>query len=181
MQGRDVSDEGSNVFHLTTLHRGLLNSGAGFHNVGARFVWLPDAVHIDASSAWLGLALTHRAVSFDQAEDEVTNDETDTFVGRSQLEWAPVHLTLSRDMSDVLAGSAIARYRFGSPMNPVDSINHTGGYRWTVDDGSSSVSFETALPEFSGFDASGMSSPVTVTVGAVNRITGLGQTTSGTV
>lgn len=180
MQGRDVSDEGSNTFHLTTLHRGLLNTDTTQgHIVNARFVWLPDAVHIDAASAFIGATLTHRAVSYGDTEDDTTNDESRVYYGESQREWPVEFLELSRDMSDIISGYWVPRARFGSPMNPVQSINFQG-FRVTIDDGSTSVYFDTPNPGFT-FDASAMSSPATVSVAPINRITGLGPEVSDTV
>lgn len=163
----------------TTLHRGIAHSGGTAHTAGAKFVWLSDAVYVDASSSWIGMALTHRAVSYDETEDETTNDQTQTYVGRSQNEWAPAMLRLTRDGSDNITAAWVGCARFGSSLNPVQSANFTG-YRITFDDGTTSVSFETTASSYS-YDASAMGPSVTVSVAALNRITGAGPATTESV
>lgn len=179
MQFRDAVEEVDGSFTLSTLHRGLLNSGGTAHTAGALFVMLQRPTHIPASAGWIGQAITHRSISFGESAENTTNDQTLTFVGRSQIEWPVAYLRLARNGSNVISGTWTPRHRFGSPNFPVASINFQG-YRVMVDDGTTSVTFDRATPDFT-YDASSMASPVTVTVSALNRITGPGPSTSGTV
>lgn len=179
MQGKDVEVQLDDSVHLSTLHRGIGGSGTAAHTAGARFVWLADAAYIPASSGWLGASLTHQATSFDESDDETTNDQTATYVGRSQTELAPAYLRLARSGSNVLTVTWVGRARFGNAFHPVQSRNFQG-YRITFDDGSTSVSFDTTA-ETSTFDASAMGPSVTVSVVALNRITGAGPASSGTI
>lgn len=176
MQAKDVSVQIDDTVWLTYLRRGISNSGASAHTAGARFVWLPDAVYIPASSAWLSASLTHRAVSFDQAEDDTTNQVTRTFVGRSQQEWPPAYLRLNRDASNVITAIWVGRGRFGNAFHPVQSKNFQG-YRVTVTDGVTTTTVDTVGTTYTGTWAS----PVTVSVVALNRITGASSATTGTV
>lgn len=178
MQYLDADDEGDGVFALTTLHRGLLNTGGSAHLAGALFVMLSSAKHVTAQSAWLGMDLTHRAVSLGESP-ETADIQTNTFVGRSQIEWPVAHLTVERDLSDVLTASWVPRHRFGSDVNPIASANFQG-FRVTFDDGGAAVSFDTTGTTYT-FDASAMGPSVDVSVAPINRITGLGPAVSETV
>lgn len=177
MQYRDAVDEGGGIFALSVLHRGQLNSGPAAHVAGALFVMLDRAMHVPAQSAWIGQNLTHRPVSFDQSPEDATA-QTNTYFGRSQIEWPVVDLVLDRDGSDVVIGRWNPRHRFGTDDAPVASINFTG-YRVTLSDGVLPVvTFDTAVPTFT-YDASALGAPLLVSVSALNRITGAGPSTSG--
>lgn len=175
-QGKDVAVQLDESVHITTLHRGIANSGGTAHAAGRRFVWLAGATYVPASSAWLNAALTHRAVSFSESEDDTTNDQTITYVGRSQQEWAPAYLRLARDGSNNITATWVGRGRFGNAFHPVQSRNFTG-YRVTITDGVTTTTVDTTSESYSGTWAS----PVTVSVVAINRITGAGPASTGTV
>ena len=179
MQYRDSVDEGDGVFSLTHLHRGRLNSGAAAHSVGARFVMLSSAHHIPAQSAWIGQEITHRPVSLGESP-ELATEQTDTYVGRSQLEWPVASLALALDGADVITATWAPRHRFGTDDAPVASINFQG-YRVTLDDGVlPPVTFDTTTAGFT-YDASALGSPLTVSVSSLNRITGAGPAESGSI
>lgn len=178
MQYRDSVQESSGVFALHVLHRGLLNSGASAHSVNARFVLLNRVEHIPAQSAWIGQDLTHRGVSLGDSP-ELAEVQASTYYGRSQIEWPVAYLTLTRDGSDNIIASWTPRHRFGTDDAPVASINFQG-YRVTLSDGSSTATFDTLSAGFT-YDASLMAEPVTVSVSALNRITGAGPSTSGAI
>jgi Putative phage tail protein len=179
LQARDWDDEGDQVFAGTVLHRGRLNSVTNSHAAGQRFVRLDRPKSYAMQSSWINTDVTHRAISLGDTADDTTNDTTQTYVGRSQIEWPVVHLQLERDSSGVVSGTWAPRHRFGSDVAPVASINFRG-YRVTLTDGSSTVTFDVATPEFT-YDASSLSQPVTVSVSALNRITGAGPVTSGSI
>lgn len=178
MQYRDAIQDSSGAYILRTLHRGLLNSGASSHTVGAKFVMLDRVQHIPAISAWIGQELTHRAASLGESP-EIATPQTATYYGRSQIEWPVAYLQLSRDGSDNITASWTPRHRFGTDDAPVASINFQG-YRVVLDDGGSTVSFDTLTPGFV-YDASALGPVVTVSIYALNRITGAGPATSGAI
>jgi hypothetical protein len=179
MQYRDAVDEGDDIFALTVLHRGRLNSGASSHAAGARFVLLSSAHHIPAQSAWIGRPLTHRPVSLGESP-ELADAQTSAFIGRSQIEWPVAYLTLARDGSDNISASWTPRHRFGTDDSPVASVNFQG-YRVTLNDGTAPpITFDTTVASFT-YDASALDTPLTVSVSAINRITGAGPATSGSV
>ena len=178
LQYKDATQDSSGNYILTTLHRGLLNSGTSEHFSGSRFVLLNRVQHIPAQSAWIGQALTHRAVSLGDSP-ELAIPQTATYYGRSQIEWPVAYLDLVRDVSDNITVTWTPRHRFGTDDAPVASINFQG-YRVTLDDGTTAVSFDTMTAGFT-YDASALSDPVNVSVSALNRITGAGPATSGSV
>jgi hypothetical protein len=177
LQYRDATDEGSGIFALTHLHRGRLNSGASAHVAGARFVLLSSAHHVPAQSAWIGQSVTHRPVSLGESPESATA-QSNTYAGRSQLEWAPASLVLARSVANIVTGSWAPRHRFGTDDAPVASVNFQG-YRVTIV-GSSTVTFDQTSNLLS-YDASALGASVVVSVQALNRITGAGPATSGTI
>lgn len=179
MQYRDADEVSAGVFDLSYMHRGQLNSGTSAHLAGALLVMLADAVHAPAHSAWIGADLTHRAVSYGESP-ETADEQTETYVGRSQIEWEVAYLTLARDGSDNVTGTWTARHRLGTEDAPVESVNFRG-YRVTLDDGVlPAVTFVTTSASFT-YDASALGDPLTVSVSALNRITGAGPSTSGAI
>ncbi len=178
LQYLDAEDLGDQEYELSTLHRGRLATTPAAHPIGSLVVFLDDVEHVSAQAAWIGQQLTHRATSFGETPETAT-DQTMTYAGRSQLEWPVAYLMLERDSNDVISGTWTPRHRFGSDDFPVASINFEG-YRVTIDDGSTGVVLDTVDPHFS-FDASALAAPVTVSVAALNRITGAGPATVDTV
>lgn len=179
MQYRDADEVSAGVFDLSYLHRGQLNSDTSAHLAGALFVMLADAVHVPTQSAWIGTDLTHRAVSYGEAP-ETADEQTETYVGRSQIEWPVAYLQLSRDVSNNVTGTWTPRHRFGTEDSPVASVNFRG-YRVTLSDGVlPAVTFDTTAQTFT-YAAGALGTPLTVSVAALNRITGPGPATSGSV
>lgn len=179
MQYRDSAEVSAGIFDLSYLHRGQLNSGPSAHLAGALFVMLADAVKVPAQSAWIGSDMTHRAVSYGESP-ETASEQIETYVGRSQIEWPVAYLALARDSSDNIIGTWSPRHRFGTEDSPVESVNFRG-YRVTLDDGVlPTVTFDTTTRSFT-YDASALGSPLTVSVSALNRITGAGPSTSGAI
>lgn len=178
MQYRDATDEGGGVFLLEMLHRGLLNSGAAAHAIGATFVLLSGVRAEAAESAWIGDDLVHRAPSIGQSPEDA-DEQTLTYVARSQTEWPIASLALERDVSDVITGTWAPRHRLGSDVAPIASINFEG-FRVTLDDGVDEVVLDVAVPTFT-YDASALGSPIDVTVQSLNRFTGAGPATTDSV
>lgn len=180
MQFRDRVLNSDGSYTLSTLHRGRLNSGTSAHTTGARFVMLQRPSHIVAQSSYIGQSIMHRAITLGESADDTDNDFAQTYVGLSQTEWPVVDLVAVRDSSDLISAMWTPRFRFGTDDAPVNSINMIG-YRVTIDDGSITSTFDLTTNQFSGFDASGMTPPMTVSVSALNRITGAGPATFDTV
>lgn len=176
LQYRDAEDEGDGIFALSHLMRGRLNTGGSAHAIGARFVKLDSVAAVDAGSAWLNTSIVTRAVSLGTSPDGVPQ-YTNPFVGRSQIEF-PVAYLYGSIAGSTLSLRTIPRHRFGTEVNPVQSVNHAG-YRWTITDGTNTATADTASasPTHS-FDVTGWSTPITATVAQLNRVTGAGPTVS---
>lgn len=170
MQYRDAEQDSEGNYTLTTLHRGRLNSGTSEHMIGGRVVVLTTVQRVSAVTSMIDTTLTHRAVSFGTSP-ETAVEHTDTYTAKSQTEWPVANLLLDR-AADEIAATAVPRHRFGTEDNPVRSINWMG-YRWTATDGTNTVARDTTT-DSTTFDATGLASPVTVTVAQINRYTGAG-------
>jgi hypothetical protein len=178
MQYRDATFDSDGFYILSTLHRGLLNSGPSEHLTGATFVLLAGVRAEAAESSWIGTDLVHRAPSIGQASEDAA-EQTAEYVGRSQIEWPVTSLVLDRDSDDNIIASWAPRHRLGTDVAPVASVNFEG-YRVTLDDGVDTVTFDTTSASFT-YDASALSAPVDVTVQALNRFTGPGPETTDSV
>ncbi|MBL0918048.1 MAG: hypothetical protein IBJ14_05055 [Hydrogenophaga sp.] len=174
MQYCDAVHEGNNIYALSTLHRGLLNSGTSDHFSGVTFVLLDTVVPIAAQSIWLGSTLVHRAPSAGQSAEEA-GQQSMVYAGISQREWAVAFLNVGMAGATV-SGTWAPRHRFGSDVHPLASTNFDG-YQVVLDDGTNVETLLVSSPEFT-FDASGWDTPINVTVSAVNRITGPGEAIS---
>lgn len=177
LQALDWSEDSSGEWVGSTLHRGRLNTTTNSHAIGRRFVMLDGLTHVQTQSSMIGQSVMHRAPSLSQSP-ELAATQTMTYTGASQIEWPPASLVLARDGSDVITGSWAPRYRFGTDDAPVNSINMIG-YRITIV-GTSTVTFDQTS-NLLDFDASGLGASVVVSVQTLNRITGAGPATSGTV
>lgn len=174
MQYMDSDNPSDGNFILSTLHRGQLNSGAPAHTAGQRVVMLPRVQVAPASSSLIGVDLYHRAITNGLTSEGATV-ENQVFVGRSQIEFPCAELILTLE-SDSLTAIAVPRHRFGTDINPVRSANWQG-YRFTMTDGVNSESIDS-ISDGVNISVSGWSTPITVTVSQVNRITGPGPTIS---
>jgi hypothetical protein len=173
LQYENVTDLGANLWELgDRLLRGRLGTDPITHGVGATFVTLASTIFIELPSSLIGRELLFRAPSFGaspEAADQIPFT-WDPMVGQRELQQARLRVT--RDGSTV-AGTWIARHRFGTPLSPIAASRFTG-WRVTLDDGAETVINVPAgaTPEFSVADTFGASVDVIVT--AVNSITGEG-------
>jgi hypothetical protein len=178
MQFRDCVQDSNGFYHLSHLTRGRLHSISAAHASGAMFVMLEDMIHVPAQSAWIGQTLTHRAPSVGQSP-ELASPQTMTYLGNSQIEWPVASLSLARNASNIVSGTWAPRYRLGSDDAPVNSANMIG-FRITIVGTSTVVLPDQTTNSFS-YDASALGTSVTVSVQALNRITGAGPATTGII
>lgn len=177
-QYRDAEQDSNGDWLLSYLKRGQLKTDAIAHDAGATFVLLDTSVHfVDAVTAWLGTSLTHRAVSYGRSPDGVPT-QTNTYTGASQREFPVASVSLSRAGDDITV-SIIPRHRFGTEANPIRSINWER-YTLEISDGMSVSVLGTTSDTFT-FDASALSSPITVSVAQRNRLTGDGPAVSESI
>lgn len=170
LQYRDAEQDSNGVWWLSHLARGRLNTEAAEHVVGQRVVFLDGVLSVDAVSSWINTELTYRAISFGNSADGVAT-QSEVYTGQAQLEWPVASLTLSLAGS-TLSARAVPRHRFGTEDRPVRSQNWQS-FRWIVTDGSNTITTDT-IDQATSFDVTGWSTPITVSVAQVNRITGPG-------
>lgn len=176
LQFRDAVQDSNGDWVLSHLMRGRKNTPTNAHPIGSTFVWIDPAIlRESAQTSWINTELTHRAVSNGQSP-ELVAPQTNEYVGNSQREWPVANLLLSRPDADTVDAEAIPRYRFGTSMSPIRSVNWDG-YRWVVTDGANTINRD-GTSQTESFDTTGWGSPVTVTVAQLNRITGAGPTVS---
>jgi hypothetical protein len=175
MQYRDAQQDSNGDWVLTTLHRGRLDSETAEHPPGSTFVLLDTAIRmVTAQTAWIDTDLTHRAITNGMTPESAAV-ETELYTARSQTEWPVAHLFLEQDSAGDTTATVVPRHRFGTSLNPIAS-NNWRGYRWTVTDGSNTITRE-GTSELEVFDTSGWGA-VTVTVSQLNRLTGAGPSVS---
>lgn len=172
LQGRDIEQDTDGNWVISTLHRGILNTGAAEHEVGAMFVWIDHSLlRVTAQTSWLGTHLTHRGVS-NGLSPETAAQQTLTYQGATQREWPVGHVFLEHDGTDIHV-RIVPRHRFGTDVNPVRSVNWDG-YQIEFRDSTDQVqTIDTTSNEYT-FDATFMTFPVEVTVAQLNRLTGAG-------
>lgn len=174
LQYRDVTDEGGDVFSLSYLARGRLNTNPMQKLEGSRFVLLDGVKTYDATTSLLNQNIDHRAVSFGTSPESAVIGST-LYTGLSQTEFPVAHLFLERDGAEITA-TTVPRHRLGTEDNPIRSVNWSG-YRWIATDGVSVTTVDNQL-EMASFDVTGWSSPITVSISQLNRFTGAGPTVS---
>lgn len=174
MQFRDAVDEGNGVYSLSYLQRGRLASGTEAHDVGRLFVLFDFLRKVPAVTGFLDTELTHRAVSY-TTSPETAPTQTDTYVGRSQMEFPVASFTAER-VGDTITGTIVPRHRFGTEDNPVRSINWAG-YEITASATGQTETIISLTEDFS-IDVVGFSSPVLLTISQVNRFPIQGPTVS---
>lgn len=170
LQYRDAVQDTSGAWVLSHLARGRLNTPAVEHFPGARLVMLEGVQFVDANVSILDGDMQHRGVS-SGASPESAVPEVTYYSGLTQIEWPVAQIFSDIDGSD-LTVTAIPRHRFGTEDRPIRSINWDG-YVFELTDGSNTQSSNSTSASVT-FDLSGYSSPITLSVRQVNRITGLG-------
>lgn len=174
MQFRDAVDEGNGLYSLSYLQRGRLNSGTEEHLPGRLFVLFDFLRKVPAVTGFLETDLTHRAVSYTTSPESAAT-QTDTYVGRSQMEFPVAHFTAER-VGDTISGTIVPRHRFGTEDSPVRSINWAG-YEITASATGQTETIISMTEDFS-IEVVGFSSPVLLTISQVNRFPIPGPTVS---
>lgn len=186
LQYQDVTALGGNQYHLTGLILGRYNTSSESVASGATFVLLNGAVtFVRAERDYMGEELTVRATSIGTSSDATTPETYDfPSAPASQTEWPPYFLEGERDSSGDLVVTWIGRARLGTDTNPFHSV-HFAGYRVNYASGSIEVSYDvpdtvdsldpshtyTAAQQANDFGG-GPPGPLTITVTALNDITG---------
>lgn len=173
MQYRDALDGGDGLYTLSYLQRGRLSTGGHSHAIGALFVLLDtEVVKNAAQSAWLGVEMKHRAVSFSTSAEDA-DIVTITYEGRSQVEWSPAKGVADFDDVWLYVHDIVPRHRFGTEVSPLASVNFTG-YRVTYTDGTTTLTADILAGNSAYIQISPLTTITGVTVAAINKITGAG-------
>lgn len=175
---QDADETASGEYDLTTLSRGGLATDPAAHATGARFTSLDAVYFYQVPSAWIGRTLWFRAVTFGTAPD---NNPAYSIVFQpavSQTEWPIGALEYTDDGTTAIV-TATPRHRLGNDLTPIASINFIG-YRWTATDGTVTQNLDTTGPSIP-ITLADFTGPITVTVSALNRITGPGPSMSITL
>jgi hypothetical protein len=177
-QARDVQQDSSGVWTLSTLQRGRLNTEAAAHTVGDIFVLLDGSIlKTSAQTSWLGAELTHRAVS-NGLSPETAPQDTIVYTGNSQREWPVTNVFLELDGAD-LNITIVPRHRFGTDDNPIRSINWTGYQIFASAPGQAETIITTS--DTATINVAGWTGTITVEVSQLNRLTGEGPEVTETI
>ncbi len=180
MQYQDATEESPGIWKLTTLVRGRLQTAPESHEAGERFVLLEGVHFIETSSALRGTTLTHRATSISNSPEDAHQYSDEWTPTLSQVEFTPCFLTLTRDGSDNITGTWVPRMRFGTSVVPIASVNDRG-FRISLSDGVTTVILPDQTASTFTYNAALLGPVVTVSVAAVNRITGSSAAVSGNI
>lgn len=175
---QDADETASGEYDLTTLSRGGLATDPAAHASGARFTSLDAVYFYQVPSAWIGRTLWFRAVTFGTAPDNNPAYSILFQPAVSQTEWPIGALEYTDDGTTAIV-TATPRHRLGNDLTPIASINFTG-YRWTATDGTVTQTLDTTGPSIP-ITLADFTGPITVTVSALNRITGPGPSMSITL
>lgn len=164
---------GGGLYRLTDLVRGRYNTEVEAWPTGSRFVFIDSSVIFVELPRWtIGTELNIKPVSLGLTEDETIPTAYDFDPCYSQLEWAPVNVTATRDGSDNVTVDFIGRSRFGVETNTYDG-QYFQGYRIKFSDGFTHDTTDQTYTRASTPPS------VTIQVCGLNEITGEGQLSAG--
>lgn len=201
LQYQTVTALGDDLYTLSGLVLGRYATTPGDAAAGAVFVLLNSAVAYQRLERdYLDSTLTIRATSHGTSSDAATPFEYEVPAApASQTEWQPHGLTGTRDGSDNVSVEWIGRARLGTETSPYHST-HFRGYRVTYSDGVDSFDYdvtpgtlitgggtvyvmEVSTHEYTSAmqtaDFGSVPGSLTVTVAALNDITGAGPASAG--
>lgn len=169
IQFQTATYQGNNTWLLGGIVRGRYNTQTPDWPTGTRFVLLDSAVAFIQAQKWmLGKEINFKPVSFGLTEDESVPTAYDFLTAYSQWEWAPTHITASRDGSDNVTVDWIPRPRLGVETSPYNS-KYFLEYKIQFSDGFSATATGTT------YSRAATPAGVTFTICGVNSITGDGE------
>jgi hypothetical protein len=168
LQFQTATQLSETTFELSGLVRGRYATASLAVPAGAMFVLVDDSLVFVQVQQWMtGTTISYRGVSYGQDSDEADWSSFAVDEPQSQQEW-PVHYVRAvRNGSNAVTVSWIARGRLGVETAPRQS-KYFAGYRVTYSDGFTANVTSTTHTRAS------TPSGVTVTVAAINTITGPG-------
>jgi hypothetical protein len=168
LQFQTATQLSETMFELSGLVRGRYATEPLAVAAGAMFVLIDDSLVFVQVQQWMtGTTISYRGVSYGQDSDEADWSSFAVDEPQSQQEW-PVHYVMAvRNSSNAVTVSWIGRGRLGVETAPRQS-KYFAGYRVSYSDGfTADVTNETHT-------RASTPSGVTVTVAAINTITGPG-------
>lgn len=182
IQFATVTEIDERTFELTGLTRARHNTTVAEHDVHSRFVVLDGVNFLEAPSSWIGQSLM-----FDVTSDGTANGYIETHLWSPaliQTEWQPVHLESSYDGTQTVI-EWIGRGRLGTTAAPFNS-SFFNGYEVTFTDGVVTRVYPSLLQSFTYTDIQRMTDfgdldPLSVSISAMNRITGASAPLTGTI
>ena len=173
LQFETVTAVDATTFDLSGLVRGRYATEPLAVPVGARFVLLDNSVLFVQMQQWMiGETVSYRGITYNQNADDVPWESFVVTNPQTQTEWPVHYVKATRDGSNNVTVSWIGRARLGVEVAPYNS-KYFGGYRVTYSDG------YTADTTSMTHTRSATPSNVTITVAAINTITGLGPASTG--
>lgn len=168
VQFQTATETAPGMWELSGLLRGRNGTAAVAHGIGERFVLLARSSlrFIPLSASYLGREVTLKVLSHGSLSTEQIIPVT--LVGRSQTEEAPEYLTTRKISTRRIEWSGTGR--LGSGANASHGL-YFDRYRVTIN----GDTYETS-DQF--LDLADYPSPVNITVGQINKLTGLGATRS---
>jgi hypothetical protein len=166
-QFQDANETAPGEYDLTTLVRGGLNTTPAAHTQGARFVFLDSVYFLEVPSAWIGRTIDIRPVTLGTSPDNNASYSITLDPAVSQTEWQVGHLDYT-EASGTVSLVITPRHRLGNDVAPIASTNFIGYQIEVEDDADQYNAFTSTTPTVS-IDISTLTTPVTITVSALNR------------
>jgi hypothetical protein len=187
IQYQTVTTLSPSHYRLGGLIRGRFDTSAAAHASGAVFVLIDSSlVFVEAERWMIGAHMTFQPVSFGTMADGAPLYEFDFTTAESQMEWTVPMIEAYRAPDDTIVLQWQERGRLGTPRTPYPS-QYFDGYEVTYSDGADSFTYQidgredeyTAAEQTADFGS--VPGSLTVTIAAMNTITGAGPATEITL
>lgn len=181
-----VTDNGGGSYTLSGLTRGRLDTTPEAWPADSRFVLLNAPVFIETTAAQIGQTITLRPASNGTVPANNYTEEHAFTVCNAQKEWAPILLETTRDASNNIEMRWVGRGRLGTNINAFHG-QYFAGYRVTIQKGSAIENYYapdstfTYTADMQTADFGSATGTLTVSIYAMNRITGASEPLRGTV
>ncbi|GAB3388079.1 phage tail protein [Lysobacter fragariae] len=185
IQFQTATDLGDGDYTLTGLARGRLHTKPTTHGDAERFVLLNAPVFFELPPEWADRVIRLRAITLGTAPG-TGYDIVSWTPPRCQHEWTPEAFTGTRDTSNNITIDCVTRARLGTTAVPYQSA-YFNGFRITITKASVSKVYATNEVPFAysaaqqTADFGSATGTLTITIQAVNRITGPGFALVGTI
>ncbi len=178
IQYETVVDLGAGLYRLEGIIRGSYATDAGSHVIGSRFVLIDSSlIFVPIPRSRIGQIFQIRGVTNGTSPDAAPIYTFSFSTCVSQTEWTVHNVAAVRSLSDQVTVTWIGRGRLGHETTAYHS-QYFAGYRVTFSDGYSVETLGSSVT-YSGPPGTGVPAGVTVTVRALNAITGAGPVSSG--